>query len=94
MLIEDCLPQVLSESMSLSKKISDELKRHHRWFAVIFFYCDRFPRVLRVMSLVTNIIIMLFVQCVTYTLTNPDDGSCELLKDQADCLVPRSPYAT
>jgi hypothetical protein len=94
MLIEDCLPQVLSESMSLSKKISVELKRHHRWFAVVFFYCDRFPRVLRVMSLATNIIIMLFVQSVTYTLTNPDDGSCELLRDQPSCLVPRSPYAT
>jgi hypothetical protein len=37
---------------------------------------------------------MLFIQSVTYTLTNPDDGSCELLHTQVTCIEPRSPFAT
>jgi hypothetical protein len=60
----------------------------------VFFYSDHFPRVLRVVSLATNIIIMLFIQSVTYTLTNPDDGSCEALYTRPTCIEPRSPFAT
>jgi hypothetical protein len=47
-----------------------------------------------VVSLATNIIIMLFIQSITYTLTNPDDGSCEALYTRPTCIEPRSPFAT
>jgi hypothetical protein len=37
---------------------------------------------------------MLFIQSLTYTLTNPDDGSCEDFTTEHACLQPDSPYAT
>eukprot|EP01034_Spumella_vulgaris_P023652 gene23652-biopygen20523 len=92
-MIENSLPSVLS-SQSLQKRIVKEIKQHHRWLGVILFYSDAFPRVLRVVSLATNIIIMLFIQSVTYTLTNPDDGSCAALTTKATCVAPRSSFAT
>jgi hypothetical protein len=92
-MIENSLPSVLS-SLSLSQKIVNEVKHHHRWLGVVFFYSESFPRVLRVVSLATNIIIMLFIQSITYTLTNPDDGSCEALYTRATCIEPRSSFAT
>jgi hypothetical protein len=49
---------------------------------------------LRVSSLATNMIIMLFMQSLTYNLTNPDDGSCESFKTSASCEAARSPYST
>ena len=49
---------------------------------------------LRVLSLATNVVIMLFIQSITYSLTNPDDGTCELYKTKPECLAPDSPYAT
>jgi hypothetical protein len=92
-LAEESLPQILS-SKSLMSRVMNELKRHHRWFGIIYYYSPQFPRVLRVMSLATNIVIMLFVQSLTYDLTNGNDGSCERLETESDCLGPRSAYAT
>jgi len=37
-------------------------------------------------------IIMLFMQSLTYNLTNPDDGSCKSLTNRADCQETSSPY--
>jgi hypothetical protein len=74
--------------------VKDELKHHHKWFGIVFFFSRAFPRVLRVMSLATNVIIMLFIQSITYALTNPDDGTCESMKTEDACLGPSSPYAT
>jgi hypothetical protein len=90
---EQALPSILS-SNTLSQRVKDELQHHHKWFGIVFFYSRAFPRVLRVLSLSTNVIIMLFIQSVTYALTNPDDGTCELLKTETTCLEPGSPYAT
>jgi hypothetical protein len=92
-MIENSLPSVLS-SQSLQQRILNEIKQHHRWLGVVMFYSDAFPRVLRVVSLTTNIIIMLFIQSVTYTLTNPDDGSCEAMYTQSACVEPKSAFAT
>ena len=91
--IEESIPRILG-SQSLSSKFADELKHHHRWFAIIFYYSASFPRALRVISLVTNIVIMLFIQSITYNLTNPDDGSCNALTTETACLKPQSPYST
>jgi hypothetical protein len=93
-LADEALPSVLLTSKSLTSKIADEIKRHHRWLGVVYYFSKRFPRVLRVVSLATNIIVMLFIQSITYNLTNGDDGSCERLQDEVDCLAPRSAYAT
>jgi hypothetical protein len=90
---EEALPLILS-SGTLTSKVADEMKHHHKWFGIIFYYSKSFPRVLRVISLATNVLIMLFIQSLTYALTNPDDGSCEALTSEQACLEPASPYAT
>ena len=92
-LIENSLPQALS-SRSFTDRCIDEIKHHHRWFGIIFYFTEGFPRMLRVSSLATNMIIMLFMQSLTYNLTNPDDGSCESFKTSPSCEAARSPYST
>jgi hypothetical protein len=92
-IVEDSLPRVLS-SRTFTDRFLEEVKQHHRWFGIVFYYSDSFPRVLRVISLATNAIVMLFIQSITYNLTNPDDGSCEALHTQSSCLAPRSAFAT
>jgi hypothetical protein len=89
---EEALPQVLS-SRSFFAKYKDELKRHHRWAGVFFHFTKKFPRALRVLSLATNIITMLFIQSITYNLTNGDDGSCERLLTEESCLQPSSSFS-
>jgi hypothetical protein len=42
------------------------------------------------LSLFSSIVIMLFVQSVTYNIADPDDGSCEACKDENCCLSLRS----
>ncbi len=93
-LADEALPNVLLASKSLTTRVIDELKRHHRWLGVVYYFSKRFPRLFRVVSLATNIITMLFIQSITYNLTNGDDGSCERLGTETDCLAPRSAYAT
>jgi hypothetical protein len=39
-----------------------------------------------VLSLFSSIVIMLFVQSVTYNIADPDDGSCEACEDESCCL--------
>jgi hypothetical protein len=90
---EEALPQVLS-SRSFFVKYKDELKRHHRWAGVFFHFTKKFPRALRLLSLATNIITMLFIQSITYNLTNGDDGSCERLLTEESCLEPTSFFST
>jgi hypothetical protein len=93
LIAEQALPAILG-SNTLTNRVKDELKHHHKWFGIVFFFSRAFPRVLRVMSLATNVIIMLFIQSITYALTNPDDGTCESMKTEGACLGPSSPYAT
>ena len=92
-IVEDSLPRVLS-SRTFSDRFLEEVKQHHRWFGIVFYFSDSFPRVLRVISLATNAIIMLFIQSITYNLTNPDDGSCGTFNTETACLEPKSPFAT
>jgi hypothetical protein len=89
---EEALPQVLN-SRSFMSKYKHELKRHHRWAGVFFHFTKKFPRALRVLALATNIITMLFIQSITYNLTNGDDGSCERLHDEVSCLEPNSAFS-
>jgi hypothetical protein len=90
---ERALPQILG-SRGLMYRCKGELKRHHRWAGVLFHFSKKFPRALRVVSLATNIIIMLFIQSITYDLTKGDDGSCGRLHSESTCLEPNSAYQT
>jgi hypothetical protein len=92
-LAELSLPNMLS-SKPFYQKVKEELKRHHRYLGIIFHFSEKFPRILRVVSLATNIIIMLFIQSLTYNLAKGDDGSCQQYSTQEECLLPSSHYAT
>jgi hypothetical protein len=92
-MVENSLPKVLS-SRSFSQRVADEVKHHHRWIGVIFYFSEDFPRVLRVVSLATNIIIMLFMQSLTYNFTNPDYGTCQTFRTESTCIQPRSSFST
>lgn len=90
---EDALPKVLC-ARTFNSMVKEEMKRHHRWFGIVYHFSDKLPRVLRVVSLSTNIIAMLFIQSVTYNLTNGDDGSCERFDDSVACLSEPSAFST
>jgi hypothetical protein len=88
-LLEESLPSIF-QSKSLWIKCKEEMKVYHRWLGIVFYYSPEFPRSMRVLSLFSGIVINLFVQSVTYNIADPDDGSCEALKDESQCLSLRS----
>ena len=88
-IIEASLPNVL-RSNSMLQKIVVEERQFHKWFGIAFHFSPIFPRVLRIMSLATSVISMLFVQAITYNINNPDDGTCELQQTRAACLAQTS----
>ena len=92
-LLEDSLPQVLQMRRRLVHRMAHEMAQHHRWLAVLTRYSETFPRSLRVLSLATNIVVMLFMQALVYTLSNPDDGTCGKLASPAACLRPRADFS-
>jgi hypothetical protein len=59
--IEQSLPAVF-RSDSVWEKSIREMKVYHRWLGVVFFYSPTFTRSLRLLSLGSSIIIMLFIQ--------------------------------
>jgi hypothetical protein len=93
-LAEEALPQILSSNTTFLHRLWTEMKRHHRWLGIIFHFNSKFPRILRVLSLTTNIVIMLFVQSITYSYTHGDDGGCGAIHDHDSCLQPESDYRT
>jgi hypothetical protein len=83
---EKCWPVVFN-SEPFATKFVTENKRNHRWIAVIFHYCSKFSRVKRLLSLLVTMIIMVFVQAVTYNIAEPDGGTCEAGSNELDCLA-------
>ena len=90
---EESLPRVLS-STPFSARLYSEIKHHHKWFSVAFHYSEHFSRPLRVLALSSKVILMLFIQSLTYNYTSPDDGSCEAIRDQRNCLREQSSFGT
>jgi hypothetical protein len=88
-LIEEVLPSIFKTD-SLWIKFKEEMRVYHRWLGIVFYYSPEFPRSMRVLSLFSSIVIMLFIQSVTYNLADPDDGSCEQCKDESCCLSLKS----
>jgi hypothetical protein len=83
--IEDSLPVVM-RPVPLLEKCKSEVVMHHRWIGVYFRYSSVYSRPLRVLILWMNVVIMLFIQSVTYSLADPDDGSCENQSSMESCL--------
>jgi hypothetical protein len=82
--IEESLPAVFRAD-SVWNKFIREVKVYHRWLGIIFYYSPMFPRAMRVLSLFSSIIVMLFLQSITYNLADPDDGTCELCVTEVCC---------
>ena len=53
----------------------------------------RFSRPLRILSLVMNVLVVLFLEAITYNMADPNDGSCEKADTQANCLHKKSSLA-
>jgi hypothetical protein len=92
-MIEASLPNIFKEDPFLTKFIR-EVKVYHKWFGVIFFYSENFPRPARVLSLVMSALMMLFANALTYNIANPNDGTCEAYITEADCIAQRSDVTT
>jgi hypothetical protein len=88
-LIEESLPAVF-RCTSLWMKFKEEMSVYHRWLGIVLHYSPEFPRSMRLLSLFSSIVIMLFVQSVTYNIADPDDGSCEACESEIRCLSLRS----
>ena len=88
-IIEASLPNVL-RSKPVLEKIVEENRHFHKYFGIAFHFSPLFPRVLRVLSLTTSVVSMLFIQALTYSINNPDDGSCELQTTRRECLAQTS----
>ena len=93
-LAEEALPLILSSHSTLVKRIWQEMKRHHRWLGIVFHFSPKFPRILRVLSLATNILIMLFVQSLTYNFTHGDNGECRNHLTRSTCLSRPSDFGS
>ena len=83
--LDSALPSVL-QPIPLWTKCTRELKQYHRWAGIYFHYSRSYSRPLRLLALLTNVILLLFVDALTYDLRDPDDGRCELEKDIDSCL--------
>jgi hypothetical protein len=65
----------------------------NRWAGVVLHTWPRFSRPLRILSLMMNILVMLFLEALTYDLSDPDDGSCSHQQTVADCYKQKSSLA-
>jgi hypothetical protein len=90
--LESSLPSVLL-SIPVWRKFSNEIQMHHRWVGVFCHYSPTYSRPVRVLSLLVNIVTMLFLEAVTFDLADPDDGSCERMNTEPDCLSEQSSLA-
>ena len=93
MMIEASLPEVLNEGTPFLERFSREVKVYHRWLGLIFYYSPHFTRDVRVLSLASTVIVMLFANAITYNTAYPDDGSCENYATRSECLVDDSSFS-
>jgi hypothetical protein len=65
----------------------DELKVHHRWLSILAHKSDQYPRLLRIVALVFQVITPVFICTILLMLLDPDDGTCEKIDNQRDCIA-------
>ena len=84
--LNSALPSVLQPT-PLWVKCGNELKLYHRWAGIYFHYSKSYTRPLRLLVLLTNVVLFIFVDALTYDLRDPDDGQCELELSYDSCLA-------
>jgi hypothetical protein len=90
--VEAALPSVL-RPLPVWRKFLVEAQVYHRWLGVITHTSRTFSRPLRILSLTMNILIVLFLEAVTYDLADPDDNTCEKEESEVTCLHAKSNLA-
>ena len=91
--LDAIFPSILTEE-SLVFLLLDAVKKSHRWASIYFNYDPNFPRILRFLSISSIVICTLFFNSLLYNLTNPDDGSCQIYENAAECLREPSQYSS
>ena len=91
-LLDSALPVVL-QPLPLWKKFFNEARVYHRWAGVVLHTWPRFSRPLRLLSLLMNILVMIFLEALTYDLSDPDDGSCDKQHTISNCYKEKSSLA-
>jgi len=89
--IEKSLPRSL-QIQDMSTKFIAEIRSSHKWFGIMYHYSPHFPRRLRVLSLTTLVVTMLFMQAMLYPIAHPDDGSCADYRTGNECTAPSSSF--
>ena len=92
-LVEDSLPNVMKDGTPFSERFAQEVKVYHRWLGLVFYYSPYFTRTVRILSLATTVVVMLFANAITYNTAYPDDGSCETYGTEVDCLHDESSFS-
>jgi len=91
-MLRSSLPEIYQQSESFGQRLYAELQRHHRYLGPMIQFVESYPRPLRVLALAIDITAMLFVQSITYSIRNQDDGECRGLSSRNSCLEPRLTY--
>jgi hypothetical protein len=92
-MLSAALPNVM-QPLPLWAKYKNEIKAYHRWGGIYFHYSNAYSRPLRMLSLITNVILFLFVEAVIYEIADPDDGFCEEQDDLSACLAEPSAFSS
>jgi hypothetical protein len=90
-IVDSTLPAIVMVK-NLSSKILYEQHKHHKWINIWQRTKAYYSRTLRLLSNLTNISIMLFIDALLYVLTFPEDDSCGEYTTEDDCLVEESSY--
>jgi hypothetical protein len=84
--------QQLQESTVV--KLWRELRVYHRWLSILAHYSRRYSRAYRIVALVFQVLIPLFLCAVIYAVLDPDDGECKQIDNERDCIADLSTYVT
>jgi hypothetical protein len=84
------LYQQLQESTTV--KLWRELCVYHRWLSILTHYSRRYSRAYRIVALVFQVLIPLFLCAVIYAVLDPDDGECKQIENERDCIAEGSKY--
>jgi hypothetical protein len=86
----DKVLQTILQPLPLLSRYCSELQVYHRWAGAYFHHSAVYSRLMRALPLTTNVIVILFIEAVTYDIADSNDGSCELLNGRDTGLVEMS----
>ena len=91
-MIENTLPYIFISSAPYLYRFFTEFVQHHRWFSILFHYSRNAPRLIRVITLASQILCFVFFDSLIFSLTNLDDGTCGSKGNERYCIRDSSCY--